>query len=61
MTPFARARHSRRWAAVAALGILLMAALEAYALNQSVNGSALTAALVAIATLGGASIGRLLK
>ena len=61
MTSFARAKHSRRWAAVAALGILVIAGLESYALTQGINGSALTASLGAIAVLGGFSAGRWLK
>ena len=43
------------------VGILAIAAVEGYALNQGINGTALTAALTAIAALGGAGIGRLLK
>ena len=53
MTPFARARANKRWAAVAALGILAISALEAYALSQGINGNALTGAMAAIATAGG--------
>ncbi len=61
MTPFAKARASRRWAVVAALGILAVAGLEGYALSQGIDGSALTAALTAIAGIGGAGFGRILK
>jgi hypothetical protein len=61
MTPFAKARLSRRWAAVAALAILAVAGLESYALSQGIDGSALTAALTAIAGIGGAGFGRVLK
>jgi len=49
MTPFARAKANKRWAAVAALGVLTIAALEGYALSQGINGTALTAAMSAIA------------
>jgi hypothetical protein len=61
MTPIVRNRTSRRWAAIAALGILAVAGLESYALSQGINGSALTAALTAIASIGGAGFGRVLK
>lgn len=61
MSPFTKARLARRWAAVAALGILAVAGLESYALSQGINGSALTAALTAIASIGGAGFGRVLK
>ena len=61
MTPFSGSRTSRAYAAVAGLTIAVIAGLEGYALSQGVNGTALTASLAAIAGLGGASIGRLLK
>lgn len=54
-------RFSRPWAAVAGLGIVAVASLETYALSQGINGTALTASLAAIAGLGGAGLGRLLK
>ena len=43
------------------LAIVTIGALEGYALSQGVNGNALTASLAAIAGLGGASVGRLLR
>jgi hypothetical protein len=58
MTPFA---HARRWAVVAALAILAVAGIEGYALSQGIDGNALTAALTAIAGIGGAGFGRVLK
>lgn len=58
MTPLAQARLSRRWAAVAALAILAVVGLEGYALSQGINGSTLTAALTAIAGIGGAGFGK---
>ena len=61
MTPFNRAKIARRWAAVAALGILSVTGGELYALSQGINGTALTASLAAIAGLGGTGVGRLLK
>ena len=61
MTPFARAKHSQRWAIVAALSIGLITALEAFALTQGVNGSALTSSVGAIGALGGFSAGKWLK
>ena len=57
-------KHStaaKAYAAVAGLTIVTIAGLEVYALSQGINGSALTASLAAIAGLGGASVGRLLK
>ncbi len=49
------------YATVAGLTIIAMTSLEVYALSQGLDGTALTASLAAIAGLGGASIGRLLK
>ncbi len=54
-------RFSRTWALVAALGIIAVAAIETYALSQGIDGSALTASLAAIAALGGAGLGRMLR
>ena len=54
-------RSSRTWAAVAGLGIVAVCAIETYALSQGINGSALTASLAAIAALGGAGLGRMLR
>ena len=56
-----RERTSGTGTALPIVGILAIAAVEGYALNQGINGTALTAALTAIAALGGAGIGRLLK
>lgn len=61
MTSFSGSRITRAYAVVAGITIIAIAGLEGYALSQGVNGTALTAALAAIAGLGGASIGRLLK
>ena len=61
MTSVSGSRITRAYAAVASLTIIVIAGLESYSLSQGVNGTALTAALAAIAGLGGASIGRLLK
>ena len=61
MTPFARAKANRRWAIVAALGIVVIGALEAYALSQGINGTALTASLAGIIGITGASVGRAFK
>ena len=61
MTPFNDSMISRAYIAVACLTIIVIAGLESYALSQGVDGTALTASLAAIAGLGGASIGRLLK
>ena len=57
----ARVRIPRAWAVVPVVGILCIAGLESYALSQGINGTALTAALTAIAALGGAGLGRLFK
>ena len=46
---------------VAGLAIVTIGVLEGYALSQGINGNALTASLAAIAGLGGASVGRLLR
>ena len=56
-----RDRNPGAGTVVPIVGILAIAAVEGYALNQGINGTALTAALTAIAALGGAGIGRLLK
>ena len=56
-----RSNIEKAYAAVAGLTIITIAGLESYALSQGVNGTALTASLTAIAGLGGAGIGRLLK
>ena len=61
MIPIKKGILARRWAAVAALGIVSVTAVELYALAQGINGTALTASLAAIASLGGTGIGRLLK
>ena len=61
MNPFAGLNISKAYAAIATLTICTMPGLEGYALSQGINGTALTAALAAIAGLGGAGIGRLLK
>ncbi len=54
-------RVPRTSAALPIIGILAITAVEGYALNRGINGTALTAALTAIAALGGAGLGRLLK
>ena len=61
MMPLSGSKIATAYAAVAGLTIVVIAGLEGYALSQGVNGTALTASLAAIAGLGGASIGRLLK
>jgi hypothetical protein len=61
MKQISRSRINKAYAAVASLTIFAIVGLESYALSQGVNGSALTAALAAIAGIGGAGIGRLLK
>ncbi len=61
MTPVTRSKIAKTYAAVASLTIMVIAGLEGYALSQGVNGTALTASLAAVAGLGGASFGRLLK
>ena len=58
---FLKANLARRWAGVAALGIVALTSVELYALSQGINGTALTASLSASAGLGGAGIGRFLK
>ena len=54
-------RFSRRWAVVAGLGIVVVSGIETYALSQGIDGTALTASLAAIAGLGGAGLGRMLR
>ena len=54
-------RFSRRWAVVAGLGIVAVSGIETYALSQGIDGTALTASLAAIARLGGAGLGRMLR
>ena len=61
MSPFNRSKIGTAYAAIASLTIVTIAGLEGYALSQGINGTALTASLAAIAGLGGACIGRLLK
>ena len=61
MKPFGEFKISKAYAAVAGLTICTITGLESYALSQGIDGTALTAALAAIAGLGGAGIGRLLK
>ena len=61
MTADTKARIARRWAAVVALAILAVTGVEIYALSLGINGTALTTSLAAIAGLGGASVGRLLR
>ena len=54
-------RFSRPWAMVAGLGIVAVCGIETYALSQGIDGTALTASLAAIAGLGGAGLGRILR
>ena len=54
-------RFSRPWAMVAGLGIVAVSGIETYALSQGIDGTALTVSLAAIAGLGGAGLGRLLR
>ena len=54
-------RFSRPWALVAGLGIVAVSGIETYALSQGIDGTALTASLAAIAGLGGAGLGRMLR
>ena len=54
-------RFSRPWALVAGLGIVAVSGIETYALSQGIDGTALTVSLAAIAGLGGAGVGRLLR
>ena len=54
-------RSGNAWAAITALAILTIAALEAFALSQGIDGTILSAALGGIAALGGAGLGRILK
>ena len=61
MTPLTKDKLAKRWVTIAALGIIVIVALEGFALYQGINGSALTTSLAAIAALGGTGIGKLLK
>ncbi len=61
MIHFSPSGPAKFYAVVAGLTIITITGLEVYALSRGVNGTALTASLAAIAALGGASIGRLLK
>lgn len=61
MTPASRAKIDKAYALVASITIIAIAALEGYALTQGIDGTALTAALAAIAGLGGAGIGRMFR
>ena len=61
MRSLVRFRRPKKWAAVAALGIVSVTVIELYALSQGIDGTALTASLASVAGLGGAGIGRLLK
>ena len=54
-------RFSRHWAGVAVLGIAAVSGIETYALSQGIDGTALTVSLAAIAALGGAGLGRMLR
>ena len=54
-------RSSRSWALVAGLGIVAVSGIETYALSQGIDGTALTVSLAAIAGLGGAGLGRMLR
>ena len=56
-----KGRYSRPWAIVAGLGIVAVSGIETYALSQGVDGTALTVSLAAIAALGGAGVGRILR
>lgn len=56
-----RSNAEKAYAAIAGLTIVTITGLETYALSQGVDGAALTAALAAIAGIGGAGIGRLMK
>ena len=61
MNPNIRPKIDKTYATVAGITILAIAGLEGYALSQGIDGTALTAALAAIAGLGGAGIGRMFK
>lgn len=61
MTSPSRSNGAKSYAAVAGITIIVITGLESYALSQGVDGTALTAALAAIAGLGGAGVGRMLK
>ncbi len=54
-------RFSQPWAMVAGLGIVAVSGIETYALSQGIDGTALTVSLAAIAGLGGAGLGRILR
>ena len=54
-------RFSKPWAMVAGLGIVAVSGIETYALSQGIDGTALTVSLAAIAGLGGAGLGRILR
>jgi|TARA_B100002003_G_scaffold217401_1_gene217599 hypothetical protein len=54
-------KFDKAYIAVAGVTIIAIVGLEIYALSQGVDGNALTAALAAIAGIGGAGIGRLFK
>ena len=54
-------RFSRPWAVVAGLGIVAVSGIETYAVSQGIDGTALTVSLAAIAGLGGAGLGRLIR
>lgn len=45
---------------MAGIGITAIAGIEAYALSQGINGTALTTSVAAIAALGGASVSKVL-
>ncbi len=61
MSHFSPRTIDKAYALIAGLTIVTIAGLESYALSKGVDGNALTASLAAIAGLGDASIGRLLK
>ncbi len=61
MSPYQRRKMQRAWATVAGLGILAVAGLQAYALTQGLNGSALAVSIAAISAIAGAGVGRALK
>ena len=61
MIPINKGILARRWAAVAALEIVSVTALDLYALTQGINLTALTASLAVIAGLGGTGVRRLLE
>lgn len=59
--PGREGRSSLPWAVVAGLGIVSVACIETFAISQGINGTALSVSLAAIAALGGAGVGRLLR